>query len=238
MLSGCLGKVNVQCTDLGIPGEVLKINVISGRAEADRVEGTAALIDIFRATSTIPVLLFSGAVAVYPFPKMRDARKFARQDESTVTVGERFGIRIPGFHFNNSPSDVMDADLEGRKIAFTSTNGTKVLGMIPEGVSVVTASFINHTATLKWLSERDEIWLVRSDRPDGKSEEDQIYAEFLERSLKGEEPDFDLYAEKVRNCNGARTLDMLGYRKDVEMALRIDMVDFPVFYRDGRFVRG
>ncbi len=216
----------------------MKIHIVPGRAEARNVSGAAVLIDIFRATSTIPVILLKGAEAVIPFPKIRDARRYARESGDVVTVGERYGIRIPGFNFNNSPSDIYAAELEGKKVAFTSTNGTRVLGLLQNASEIVTSSFINHTATAEWLSSREEIWIVRADRPDGRSQEDDIYADFLKRSLLGEEPDQDHYRELIRECNGSKTLGRLGYARDVEMALRIDLVDFPVFFRDGRFVRG
>lgn len=133
---------------------------------------------------------------------------------------------------------MFEADLSGKTVAFTSTNGTKVLSLLSNAKEIVTSSFINHTATLNWLSGKNDIWIVRADRPDGKSEEDSIYSEFLEKSLNSEGPDPSKYTDLIRKCNGARTLERLGYSRDVEMALRLDLVDFPVMYSNGRFVRG
>lgn len=215
----------------------MKIHVIPGRAEAKNVTGKAVLIDVFRATSTIPVIFMKGAVIVMPFSKIREARKFARENPDTVTVGERYGIRIPGFNYNNSPSDINAADLRGKKVAFTSTNGTKVLELLSGASEVLLSSFINHSATVRQLSEENEVWIVRADRPDGKSQEDDIYAEFLKQSLSGKQPDIEEFRQRIRNCNGAKTLGRLGYPQDVEMALKLDLADFAVSYADGKFVK-
>lgn len=216
----------------------MKIHIIAGRSEAGAATGTAVLIDLFRATSTLPVMFLKGAETVVPFMKMREARRFARANENAVTVGERFGIKIPGFDFNNSPSDIYEADLSEKKVAFTTTNGTKVLGLLENATEILASSFINHSATVRALSEHKEVWIVRADRPDGMAQEDNIYAEFLKNSLEGGDVAQDDYTQRIRNCNGAKALSRLGYARDVEMALKIDMADFPVFFRNGIFVRG
>ncbi len=218
-------------------GCTMKVHIIPGRAEAHSVKGTAVLIDVFRATSTIPVMFLRNARSVRPFPKIREARKFARSNRDAVLVGERFGIRVPGFDFNNSPSDILEAELEGKDIAFTSTNGTRVLNLLSGSDRILIASFINHSATVEKLKESEEVWLVRADRPDGVSQEDEIYADYLKKSLLGEKPDLEEYKKRIRNCNGSKILARLGYSRDVEMALRADLASFSVVYQNGEFLK-
>lgn len=216
----------------------MKIHIVAGRSEAGKVEGTAVLIDLFRATTTLPVMFMRGAGTVVPFLKMREARRFARSNDDAVTVGERFGIKIPGFDFNNSPSDIFNADLKGKRVAFTTTNGTKVLGLLKNATHILASSFLNCSATVRALSGMEEVWIVRADRPDGIAREDDIYAEFLKKSLLGEDVKLEDYSQRIRNSNGAKALARLGYTRDIDIALRIDAADFPIFFRDGAFVRG
>lgn len=216
----------------------MKVQIVSGRSDAEIVDGTAVLVDIFRATSTIPVIFLRGAERIIPFAKILEARKFSKNNENVITIGERYGIRIPGFDYNNSPGDISEVDLKGKTVAFTSTNGTRALKNLTNAEEIVTSSFINHSATVKWLKTKENIWIVRSDRPDGKSQEDEIYSNFLRESLETGKPDIESYLDSVRKCNGARTLERLGYLKDVQMAVKIDLVGFPVFFRNGEFSKG
>ncbi len=215
----------------------MNIYEVSGRTEAERVSGTAILVDIFRATTTVSVALKKGVQYVVPFLRIRDAKRFSRENGNVVTIGERFGIKIPGFDFNNSPSDLMAADLEGKIAALTTTNGTRALNNL-KTEKILASSFLNHSATLNVIKDEEEVWIVRSDRPDGPAEEDRIYAEFLRESLKGNGPSIEEYAERIRMCKGARSLSLLGYSRDVDFSLKLDLVDFPIYYRENKFIRG
>lgn len=194
-------------------------------------------MDIYRATSTIPVILSRGAKYVVPFSRIRGIRKFSKDNPDVVTVGERFGIRIPSLDYNNSPSEMSTADLNGKIVAITSTNGTRALKRLKPGTEIITGAFVNHTATLNYARDREEVWIIRSDRPDGISEEDNIYADFLKECLTGFFPDPEEYINRVRECGGSRILARLGATADIDMALSLDSVNFVVIFRDGKFFR-
>lgn len=218
-------------------GVSLRVHILSGRRDFARAGSFCILVDIYRATSTIPVILSRGAKYVIPFSRIRDIRRFSRENPDVVTVGERFGIKIPSLDYNNSPSEMSSADLQGKVVAITSTNGTRALRRLKPGNEIITGSFVNHTATFNYARNRDEVWIIRADRPDGVSDEDNIYADFLKECLTGFSPNPDEYIRMVRECGGSRILARLGATADIDMALNLDSVGFAVIFRDGKFYR-
>ena len=87
------------------------------------------VIDLLRASSTICQALASGAECVMPFLEVDDARRAAKQYPrgSVVLGGERHGKIIEGFDLDNSPLEYTPATVAGKRVLFTTTNGTRAL---------------------------------------------------------------------------------------------------------------
>src|SRR5260221_2263163 len=96
---------------------------------ADLRGGVAVVIDVLRATSTIVHALAAGAKAVIPCGEIDEARQVAARSPagSVLLGGERKGLRIPGIDLGNSPTDYTPDVVTGKKIIFTTTNGTRAL---------------------------------------------------------------------------------------------------------------
>lgn len=215
----------------------MEVAIEDGRRMDRFTYRTRVLVDIFRATSTMPLLLRNGAESIIPTETLADAREIKRENPGYVIIGERMGFKVPGFDYGNSPSRLMDIDFTGKTVVFTSTNGTKVLRKIIEGGEVFVASFVNADATFRELSGKDGVSIVASNRPDGRAEEDNIFAEYLMERLQGKEPSLEEYVEKVKKCSGSRWLKIMGFWSDISACLTPNVVDFPVIYRNGRVVR-
>ncbi len=165
---------------------------------------------------------------------MKEARNLKKKIPGSLLIGERYGFRIPRFDIGNSPHEILSADLKNKTVIFTSTNGTMVLQKIKMASFVYTASFINHSASLEALMKTNEdISLFMSGRPDGAAVEDEIYANFLKEEIEGRHTDPEETLDRVRNCNGAKRLRMMGFSDDIEACLKMDSVNFPTRYRDG-----
>ena len=215
----------------------LHVKIVNGRKFSGPVNGAAALIDIFRSTSSIPIILDRGATEVIPTRTVKEARTLKKKIPGSLLVGERYGFRVPRFDIGNSPHEILSADLKDKTVIFTSTNGTMVLQKIKMASFVYTASFINHSASLEALMKTNEdINLFMSGRPDGAAVEDEIYAHFLKDEIEGKHPDPEEALDRVRNCNGAKRLRMMGFSDDIEACLKMDSVKFPTRYRDGRII--
>jgi len=99
------------------------------RAGVDLAGATAVVIDAIRATTTIAAALAAGCRQVVPYRTPEEVRAEAarRPAGSVVTAGERRGVRIEGLDFNNSPSAMNAANVAGRTLLLTTTNGTQAI---------------------------------------------------------------------------------------------------------------
>ena len=154
-----------------------------------------------------------------------------------MLIGERYGFKIVRFDFGNTPSLLWTIDVTHKVIIFTSTNGTKVLNRISGADAVYTSSFINHEATCNKVRNAGRVQIYVSGRPDGKAEEDELYANFLAADLEGKEPDPQKAIEEVKRCSGARRLKLMGFEDDIEASLRFNSVDFAARYLHGKIIR-
>src|SRR3954466_4840732 len=125
-----------------------RLNVYNLPSEVEERElagGTAVVIDVLRATSTICQALAAGAREVVPFVTVEDALAAAAKvgRSNVVLGGERHGVLIPGFDLGNSPSEYTPAAVGGRLVFITTTNGTRALQHARLAKRVVVASFLN-----------------------------------------------------------------------------------------------
>ena len=195
------------------------------------------MVDVFRSTSSIPILLARGAEYVIPTRTVKEARELRKKIPGALLIGERYGFKVVRFDYGNTPALLWKTDFTHKVIIFTSTNGTKVLNKISSAEAVYTSSFINHEATCSKIRDADKVQIYVSGRPDGKAVEDELYAHFLAADLEGRKPDPLRVIDKVRHCSGARRLKLMGFEEDIEASLRFNSVDFAVRYLDGKIVR-
>ncbi len=215
----------------------MNVNIIDGRKEKKFDNSTKVLIDIFRATTTIPIMFYKGAVSIIPVRTITETRKMKEKNPEYITSGERYGMRIPGFTYGNSPAVVMNADLKGKTFLFTSTNGIKVLFKIREFPGKIYASsFINFTATYNAIKNYNDISLVVSNRPDGKSDEDYIFAEMMQKKLEGHDIDIEDFKNRIINSHGSTRLKIMGASADINSSLSVDLYDKAVIYDNTKFV--
>lgn len=215
----------------------MKVVIEDGRRLDSFSYKTRVLVDIYRSTSTMPILLKNGAKEIITTETLAQAREIKRGNPNYIIVGERMGFKVPGFDYGNSPSKLLDVDFTGKIVIFTSTNGTKVLEKIIEGGQVFIASFINVDATVNALKGEESVSIVTSNRPDGRAEEDYLFAEYLMKKLTGEEVSLEEYVQKVKKSSGSRWLKIMGFWSDISASLTPNLVDFPVMYRDGKVIR-
>jgi 2-phosphosulfolactate phosphatase len=117
-----------------------------------------AVFDVLRATTTLLEMLARGAAAVHPVGEIAEAVALRRADPELLLAGERHGLRITAadadgipFDFGNSPREVRAATLEGRRLAMTTTNGTRALQACFGAQAVWVAAFTNLAATSRVL---------------------------------------------------------------------------------------
>ncbi len=215
----------------------MEVNIVNGRKENSFSKNPKVLIDIYRSTTTMPLMLKRGANMIIPVSSVSVAKKIKSDNPDYVIAGERYGFKVPGFQMSNSPYEVMNTELAGKTVIFTSTNGTRVLNKIKESEAIFICSYINIFATLPLLKKFDAIDAVLSGRPDGYADEDYYFGMFVKDYLEKGNEKFDYYVDLTRKGQGTKRLTLIGGKKDVEICLQRDLVSFPVVYENGAIIK-
>lgn len=109
--------------------------------------GVVIVIDAIRASVTMCRALHEGAVKVLPALTADDARANAAAAPRPILLGgERGGVLIEGFDLDNSPFSYTRERVQGRTIAFTTSNGTAGLLHARHAARVLVGCFCNLTS--------------------------------------------------------------------------------------------
>ena len=144
----------------------MKIEVILTPAELPGLQqrnlsGTACVVfDVLRATSALVTALHNGARAIVPVSEISEALARRQQQPDVLLGGERDGVRIRAaqtggvdFDLGNSPREYTPEKVRGKIIVSTTTNGTRALRAGAGAETVVAASFLNLSATARFLHQ-------------------------------------------------------------------------------------
>ena len=116
-------------------------------------EANCVIIDVLRATSSLCTALMNGAKSLIPVSSTEMLLQY--KSEGYVVAGERDGITLDFADFGNSPSNFSRANIEGKTVIYTTTNGTKSIVMASGCHSVTIGSYLNFSALCKWLEEEN-----------------------------------------------------------------------------------
>ncbi len=140
--------------------------------------GTVVLIDVLRFTSTLTTALANGALWAETFADPAEA--LAKLDEGYIVAGEKNGLVLDGFHYNNSPVSMNRENVGGRKLAFVTTNGTYMRSMIEEYDEIVAGCFLNVSAlTERLMQGENDVQLVCSGSRNRLATDDFVFAGML-----------------------------------------------------------
>jgi len=209
------------------------------------------VFDVLRATSSIVTALGNGAEAIVPVAEIDEALALLKQDPAILLAGEREGVRIRteltgsiDFDFGNSPREFTQEKVQGKRIAITTTNGTRAIRACAHARTVVLCSFLNLRPTAEYLEAQPEadLLLICSGTFDQAAYEDVLgagalcdlvwpiheagavadSAQMAHRLFRLEEP--DLIGAVAQSRNGRRLLAQTELREDVAFCLRQDVV--------------
>ena len=215
----------------------MKVSIVEWRRTHSFPRCTKVVVDVYRATTTIPIVLMRGAERVITAGTIEEARLLMDKYPGSVGIGERYGIKLKGFELNNSPRACMEYDFNGKIAVLTSTNGTKAIKVVQGSGDVFVSSFVNFKATVAALGSLDEVQIVLSGRPGGSADEDREYGNMLMRALEGKDPMVDETIRVVRRGVGSKRLLFMGAGKEISVSLNVDSVPFACIFRDGAFYR-
>lgn len=135
------------------------------------------VIDILRATSSMCVAFRMGVKKILPVATPEECRIFKEFD--FLIAAERNAQKVEGFDMGNSPFEFENPLLEGRSMAFTTTNGTRAIRQARdmEPHVILIGSFLNLTALCNRIrKEERDVVLLCSGWKDKYNLEDTLFA--------------------------------------------------------------
>ena len=110
------------------------------------------VIDVLRATSVMVTALKNGCNEVIPVKEIEEALEIVNNNKDAYVLGgERQGIKIKDFNLSNSPLEYTEAEVKGKTVVMTTTNGTKAIKNSEAAGRIFIAALINGEAVAKKL---------------------------------------------------------------------------------------
>ena len=138
-------------------------------------KSTVVIVDLLRATSVISTAFMQGVKSIIPVQSLEEALLY-KGKEGYIVAAERNAKPIEGFNFGNSPFHYINADVNGKVLVLTTTNGTKAIYKARDH-KVITASYINIEAVAKHLiDEHNNVIILCSGWKGVFNLEDSLFA--------------------------------------------------------------
>ncbi|MDP8949168.1 MAG: 2-phosphosulfolactate phosphatase [Actinomycetota bacterium] len=220
------------------------------RAAARAGSAVVVVVDAFRASTTIAVLVSRGA-RVVPVASIEHARSYAGAD---FRAGERGSAKVAGFDFGNSPTEILGAEVPaGSTVVLSTTNGTRVIEAAGGTPAVLTGAFVNASALADELAagtHGPHVVVVGCGWEGRRASEDEAAAGAILHRLRKQGAELDERARRVaeaylsrpakllRNNRAAKRLKRLGYGRDLDFCLAEDTVPVVPRLVGGAFVGG
>jgi 2-phosphosulfolactate phosphatase len=217
----------------------------------------AVLIDVVRATTSIVVAFQRGCAAVLPVSTPEEARA-AREcpgGEGSLLCGEQGGLPIPGFDLGNSPTALIQARLEGRRLILCTSNGTPALAALAGVPEVWIGALRNAAAVAGALARgKDDVVLACSGKDGSFCLEDAVCAGAIlhELAAAGARPaletDAAVAAEllfrhhrgdllgMLRSVEWGRRLEAMGLLEDLRLCAELNAAALTPLVRNGTIV--
>jgi 2-phosphosulfolactate phosphatase len=206
----------------------------------------AVVVDALRASATITCLLQQGAAEVLVVKEVDEAYAYRRAYPETLLVGERGGLKVDGFDFGNSPTEIQGADVQGKGVAFTSTTGAQRLVDCLGASAIIVGTTVNASAVARQVSvmaraERVPIVIIPAGLatdPSVVAEEDWLAATALAARIelpihRASEQPFQRYQRLIQSAgilegflrsSHGQKLVRLGFMDDIRVCAQIDLI--------------
>lgn len=202
--------------------------------DAKLATGLAVIIDVFRAFTVEPYLMSNGAKNIIPVGDMQIAYDYKITDNNYILIGERNGIKLPGFDYGNSPSQIEDIDFTGKTIVHTTSCGTQGIVRAINAKEIITGSLVNAHAVVRYIVKNniDEVSLVALSRPkELPADEDILCAKYIKGMLENKSlNNFDEEIEKLKTTSGYKFFNELKQndfpKKDFYLCTEVNKFNF------------
>ena len=213
----------------------MDIQILHLSESAKKAQGLAVIIDVFRAFSVACYVFDRGAAKTIAVREVGHARQLKQQNPNWIVIGERHGIKLPGFDFGNSPTELIDASFVGKTVIQTTHAGTQNLCSALNADDVLTGSFLNAGAVIDYIRRKNPSMLslvcagIENER---ESIEDRLCAEYIRDSIGDTPRSFVDIKEELREAKTSqRFFDPERHdspESDFPLCLELDKFNFTI----------
>ena len=185
----------------------MEIKILQLLEGARKAQGLTVIIDVFRAFSTACYAFDRGIQRIYPVGDLEKAYQLKQQNPAFILVGERNEQKPEGFDFGNSPSQLLESNLDGKIMVHTTSSGTQGIANAQEADEIITGSFVNAQAIINYIRRQNpaKVSLVCMGYScQYPTDEDTLLGVYIKNELEGKTNDFTAMVEQIRTGAGAR----------------------------------
>ena len=202
---------------------------------AQEAEGTAIVIDVFRAFTTAAIAFSKGVEKIVLVAEVEEALELRNRGVGDLCMGEVAGMRPEGFDFGNSPFELSQAEVSGKTLIQSTRAGTVGVNAARNAEQIYVGSLVIAEATVKAiLRDAPDLVSIVAMGSEGKTrtDEDEQCALYLRNLLQGRKPDHDavrsliLVGEESQKYGDPARPHF--HAKDKELALQIDTIPFAI----------
>ncbi len=202
--------------------------------DAKQATGLTIIIDVFRAFTVEPYLIYNGVEKIIPVGDKEIAYNLKEQNREYILIGERNGIKLPGFDFGNSPSQIKNIDFSKKVVIHTTSCGTQGIVNAINASEIITGSLVNASAIVKYIKQNnfEDISIVSMSRPNEfPSDEDELCAKYIKSMLEGNLlENLEDEVENLKLTSGKRFFDSSNEeifpKEDFYLCVEVNKFDF------------
>lgn len=188
------------------------------------------VVDVIRATSTIPQALAAGYERVLCCAEIDEARALRAELPDSLLGGERQAVRVEGFDVGASPREFLEA--RARTLILSTTNGTRAILETSRRCDRVLIGSLLNLSTVARAAGSDDVVVVCAGYQGGFALDDAYCAGRIVALLDGERTHAAtaavLLARAFPNALdglNARTYGPHGLEEDIAFCAQEDMLD-------------
>lgn len=183
----------------------MQINIYSPDCDASRIHGFTIVVDVLRAFSVSYFINENRPKKYIVIDSVEKAFELKGRIPNSLLIGERQGVKVPGFDYGNSPTEIVNKDFSDKTVIHTTTAGTK--GLLAQNLAndVVVGSFVNAQALLDYINRKNLTTVniyCTAPRNEVNGEEDYCFAEYIKALILHRPFDFAQAVEKMKKGTG------------------------------------
>jgi 2-phosphosulfolactate phosphatase len=185
----------------------MNIEILEFVGGAEQARGVVVVIDVFRAFSVACYAFDSGASQYIAVKDVKSAFELKNKYSNPVLVGERNEKKIDGFDFGNSPTEIIQANLNGATVIHSTTAGTNGLVSAENASILLAGSLVNAGAIVNYilsLNPETVSLVAMGYRASVSADEDLICARLIMERLRGFQPDISKELNDLKTGTGSR----------------------------------